>query len=685
MDFELPEELKLLKDNVRRFVDRELIPLEREVVNDVKLQKELPARLRDKADALGLWHFDVPEEFGGLGLGMMAKVIVWSEVSRTTALPGDTDTVKDPAIRRRCGDWARRRRPGCRQAARLVSSLPYQVACPVACRHGLAPSRTPRSSLGSFVGLRVVTGTSSMRVVCLFLSLLISAWLLSPSARATDYQSWEVLNWGEGAADTLDPHATRSTTDVTGKINLYDGLYRYDGVDLVPSLATGHTVSDDGLTWTFTLRQGAKFHSGNEVTADDVVYSVRRLLGLKQAPSAPFWPILKPDNVVAAGRYSVKMTLDKPYAPFLAAIPLIGIVDKALVESHAANGDWAATWVAANDAGSGPYRTEPGTFRPSQVLTLAWFPDYFAPWGPKPIKQVNISTTREPTTLALALLKGELDSTDTRIAADTIDRIRKGKNVTVAGEQSMRTFVLTMDNARPPFDNIHVRKAISYGFDYDGFIGTLREGTVARNVGPIPQNLWGNPKDLVGYRHDVNKAKEEIALARKDGVDLGRTLVVYGFTNTRDTYLASQLLQSNLRQIGLKVDIKDTFFPNLASMAANRDTAPDMWFHWVSAFFIDPSNWIGEMYDSQFQGAWKASAFYNNSKVDALLREALAVPDQDKRRDLYEDASRLVVADAPALWIYNAIEYRGLSNRVQGYRFSPVGGGAYFRVMSLSE
>jgi acyl-CoA dehydrogenase len=87
MDFELPEELRLLKDNLRKFVDRELIPLERAVINDIKLQKELPNKLRPKAEALGLWQYDVPEEFGGLGLGMMAKVIVWSEISRTTSLP----------------------------------------------------------------------------------------------------------------------------------------------------------------------------------------------------------------------------------------------------------------------------------------------------------------------------------------------------------------------------------------------------------------------------------------------------------------------------------------------------------------------------------------------------------------------------------------------------------------------
>jgi acyl-CoA dehydrogenase len=87
MDFELPEELRLLKDNLRKFVDKELIPLERDVVDDIALQKAIPEKLRPKVDELGLWQYDVPEELGGLGLGMLAKVIVWSEISRTTALP----------------------------------------------------------------------------------------------------------------------------------------------------------------------------------------------------------------------------------------------------------------------------------------------------------------------------------------------------------------------------------------------------------------------------------------------------------------------------------------------------------------------------------------------------------------------------------------------------------------------
>src|SRR3974377_1492912 len=98
MDFELPEELRLLKENVRRFVDRELIPLEREVVNDVKLQKELPRRPPGKGEAVGLWLYDVPAEFGGLGLGMAARITVWSELGRTTALPSRNVNIFGPSV-----------------------------------------------------------------------------------------------------------------------------------------------------------------------------------------------------------------------------------------------------------------------------------------------------------------------------------------------------------------------------------------------------------------------------------------------------------------------------------------------------------------------------------------------------------------------------------------------------------
>jgi peptide/nickel transport system substrate-binding protein len=318
-------------------------------------------------------------------------------------------------------------------------------------------------------------------------------------------------------------------------------------------------------------------------------------------------------------------------------------------------------------------------------VQLNWFPDYFQPFNPKPIKRVNVGTIKEETTLALALMKGEVQGTGSTISSDTIDRIRGGKGVVVTRDESMRTFLITMNNQRPPFNNIHVRKAISYAFDYDGFINVLRGGTVARSPGPLPENLWGNPKPPYGYKHDLAKAKAEIELAKKDGVDLSRTLTLYGFTGTQDTTLVSQLVQSNLRDIGIKVEYKTAYFAPIAAMTKSADTSPDMWAHWVSSYFVDPENWIGEMYDSQFHGTWKAAAFYKNDKVDVLLREARTSLDQDKRAALYGQAGALIIEDAPAVWIYNAIEYRGLSSRIKDFTYTPIGGGSEFRLMTLAD
>jgi peptide/nickel transport system substrate-binding protein len=126
-------------------------------------------------------------------------------------------------------------------------------------------------------------------------------------------------------------------------------------------------------------------------------------------------------------------------------------------------------------------------------------------------------------------------------------------------------------------------------------------------------------------------------------------------------------------------------WPNLTASTAKPETTPDMWIHWVSTYFVDPENWIGQMYDSQFAGTWKASAWYQNDEVDALLREARETSDLDKRAALYDQAARIVVDDAADIWVYNTVQLRGMTDRVEGYTFSPVGSGADFRSMSLGS
>jgi peptide/nickel transport system substrate-binding protein len=171
---------------------------------------------------------------------------------------------------------------------------------------------------------------------------------------------------------TLDPAQTLDVQATQWALNVYDNLYRYEGnpAEMKPWLATGHTVSGDGLVWDFTLRPGVKFHDGSEVTAEAVVYTVQRLLAINRAPAAPFKPILKPDSVTATDKYTVRFKLNQPYGPFFAMIPMLAIVNPQAIKPHEENGDWGAKWLASNDAGSGAYKFLPESYMPLEKADL---------------------------------------------------------------------------------------------------------------------------------------------------------------------------------------------------------------------------------------------------------------------------------------------------------------------------
>ena len=143
-----------------------------------------------------------------------------------------------------------------------------------------------------------------------------------------------------------------------------------DSAPCLTALVAKHTVSEDGKTWEFELRPDAKFHDGSEVTADDVVYSFRRVLAIGKAPSGAFKPVLKPDNVTAPDKHTVRFVLDQAYAPFLSAVPIVMIVNPRAVKANESNNDWAATWLASNAAGSGAYKLDASTYRPLERVDL---------------------------------------------------------------------------------------------------------------------------------------------------------------------------------------------------------------------------------------------------------------------------------------------------------------------------
>ena len=532
------------------------------------------------------------------------------------------------------------------------------------------------SGRGPLLGRRQVGGLAA--------GVLVAGTLPIATARAADATT---LVSGFQLPANLDPHQVFDVPMQAMMLNTYDNLYRYqnDPPEIVPWLAESYAASPDGLTWDFRLRSGVKFHDGSEMTAEDVVFSFRRVLALALGPAGAFLKILKPENVTAPEKLVVRFKLESAYAPFFAAIPSVCVVNPRVVKAHEKDGDWGKAYVASNDAGSGPYKIVSEGYRPLENLDMEIFDDHFLGWkhNPKPVRKIAGRPTKETSTRVLALLNGTIDWTDTNLPADQVDQINKSKIAYVQKDVVMRTFVIRMNNTKPPFDNVTARRAFAHAFNYMGFINDILGGYATRDPYPQPETLWGIPKDVKGYDYDLAKAKEYVAKAIAEGAPMKRPIELHVQSENEQSVQGAQLFQSDLAQIGINLKVVGDIWSNLTAAATKPDTTPDMWVHWVSTYFVDPENWIGQMYDSQFHGTWKASAYYKNPEVDALLRKARGLVKQEERAPLYQAAIRQIMADCPDIWIYNSMQLQGINKRVKGRRFCTVGQGAEVRWVTL--
>jgi len=386
-------------------------------------------------------------------------------------------------------------------------------------------------------------------------------------------------------------------------------------------------------------------------------------------------------------KHTVRFVLEKPYAPFLSIIPVATIANRRVVEPHVKGNDWGNAWLASNGAGSGAYILDPASYIPTKALDLKRHAGHFMGWShnAKPIDLIRVRPVAETTTRVLALMKGEIDAGDSYLPTDQVERLSKVKDVVIHRNESMRIFIIRMNNTRPPFDNVDFRRCMSHAFNYDAFIGVILKNFAERNPAPIPKNLWGYPEGIKGYEFNLAKARAECDKAKAKGAPVDREIQLHIQTGLDQTMQAAQLFQSDVKKIGLNMKVVPNTWPNLTASTAKPDTTPDMWIHWVSAYFIDPENWIGTMYDSGLHGTWKASSWYKNPNVDELLRSARTNPNREERAKLYQQAARLVVDDAADIWVYNTVELRGMRARVMGFKFSPVGSGSELRHMFLAN
>jgi peptide/nickel transport system substrate-binding protein len=467
----------------------------------------------------------------------------------------------------------------------------------------------------------------------------------------------------------IDPAIGHDGAIATTQKHLYDTLYRHHGnpAELVPWLATGHTVSDDAKTWTFTLDPNATFKDGSPVTADAVVYSTQRIIDLNQGVAWMFAGILDKEGVTAVDPQTVQFALSTPFAPFLHATTWIFVLNPAEVQANEKDGDQGQEWLVSNSAGSGPFTI--ARWEPGNLYEFTADPDYWKGWESAHVDGYIHQVSAESSTKRIALQSGDIQFADWLSPQDKTV-LAKASGVVVPMDPSISTYTIKLNNKVGPTSDVNVRRAMSYAFDYDAMIEILG-GFGTRVAGPLSTALAGARQDPT-YQTDLDKAKEELAKSADyaDGFEIDFVYVT-GLEEERQT---GQILADQLKNLNITVNIVGMEWANAVALFADPETSPAMFPIYSGSDYPDADNYLWQSFHSSSAGTWTGADHYANPDVDALLEQARAATDEAARTDLYDQVQQIVIDDAVEIYLTSPIEAIPHREEVVGYQYTPVMG-----------
>ena len=459
---------------------------------------------------------------------------------------------------------------------------------------------------------------------------------------------------------TLDPGNHRSRETETIVRNMYDGLLTRDSkMKIVPELVTSWKQLDV-TTYEFKLRQGVKFHSGDEMTSDDVKFTFDRMIkkdgiGGKSSPRAGLLGPLK--EVVAVDKYTVQFKLEKPWAILPAMLPFQEVVSKAFVQKVGDNG------MAAQVNGTGPFKLV--EWRRGESITMERFPGYYGgspeipPVGPAKADRVIFKIIPENSSRVAALLAGDVEIA-TEVPVHMIKQIEASRTAQVMKVRGTRSFFVSLNNTKPPFDKPLVRQAANYALDKKLLIERVLQNTATPINGVLSPDTFAFDPKLPAYEYNPAKAKQLLAQAGyPNGVDV--TLDVEGSFAEIAQAIGSLLTKAGIRT---KVVVGEGTVLRTKWLQDKTKTG-DMWLTSWGNGSLDPEDIFAPTLHTGDRGN---SAGYSNAAVDGLLSAASTETNPDKRADLFGKAQRQVNADAPWIFLWVPQDIYGVSKRLKGWQ-----------------
>lgn len=454
---------------------------------------------------------------------------------------------------------------------------------------------------------------------------------------------------------SLDPHhSTGAGEDFSIMINVYDRLFRptiTNGVETFePDLVTSYTLSDDKLTWTMQIHQGVKFHDGTILTAEDVQESFDRYLRYGQGFSYLYAGYIYPGNTTHSDDYTVVFNFMKVYTSFPASLCRFAVLNWHLLEQHLTEGSQGHDWLNVNDAGSGPYTiTE---IRPREDLVLTMFKDYWRGWGSgRRITEAHFKPVIETSTMKQLLISGTADIDDGWMGADTYRSLANNTNLIIERFPWVQERVLSMNNQKFPFDDVHVRRAVSWAFDYDGY-NSIQEWDAPQAQGPVPKGLYGHDDTLFVYHQNLTAAQEELALSKYTPEQLSQPIVVQVFNDKTQSVML--FAGESLAALNMTIQPEMTTWTKiLESFGQGAQSAPAMTWWGNTEKYPSPDAYLYSVFYNASWGTWQGQAWYNNTEVGNLLAQSLQTSDPTQLLQLYSTIQQKIVDDAAMIWLSN--------------------------------
>ena len=425
--------------------------------------------------------------------------------------------------------------------------------------------------------------------------------------------------------DGCDPHFNTSTANGTAINLVYETLVLVDQqVNVTPLLCEKYDILEEGLVYEYKLKQGVKFHNGEEMKASDVVYSFTRA---QQAPGM-YANVALIESIEAVDEYTVRIKLIQPYAPFYHLVGNVAIVsEKAATEA----GDAFAT----EPCGTGAFTISDWT---AEKVVFTRFEDYHGE-APK-LETITVSTVSDAATALMAFEAGDLDYIG--VPNSDVERLTNTGLYNMVMVASNNTTYITFNNQVAPFDDVRVRQAIAYAINKEEILLGACEGYgyIAETIGN-PDYTLGLPdvEDVVTYEQNLETAKQLLAEAGyADGLDLGKMMVMSGV----DEYsLTAEILKSQLEAVGITFEVQlcepssfvaDAITGNYGIAIMGVTLGIDMAEHemaYVTAG-IDQLN----------------LPRFSNERVDELFGLAMVETDQAKRDEYYAEVVNIVAEQA---------------------------------------